>query len=80
MKKIIKSRPFPIILMAMSLMSILLFNGYDTNWVFINNTLGFPWFTTLLLSLMVLTLFSLTVLSALRVYKEYTKDRRGGRD
>lgn len=76
MKKIIKSRPFPIILMAMSLMSILLFNSYDTNWVFINNTLGFPWFTTLLLFLMVLTLFSLTVLSALRVYKEYTKDKK----
>lgn len=76
MKKIIKSKAFPIVLMVMSLMAILLFNSFDTNWVFINNTLGFTWFTTMLLSLMVLTLFSLTVLSAFRVYKEESKDKK----
>lgn len=76
MKKIIKSKAFPIVLMVMSLMAILLFNSFDTNWVFINNTLGFSWFTTMLLSLMVLTLFSLTALSALRIYKEENKNKK----
>lgn len=76
MKKLIKSRPLPIILMVMSLMAILLFNSLDTNWVFINNTVGFSGFTTILLFLMVLTLFSITALSALRVYKESFKDKK----
>ena len=76
MKKILKSKPFPIILMAMSLMSILLFNGFNVIWVFTNNTVGFSWFTTLLLALMVLTLLSLALLSALRVYKENIKEKK----
>lgn len=76
MKKIIKSKAFPIVLMVMSLMAILLFNSLDTNWVFVNNTVGFSGFTTILLFLMVLTLFFLTTLSALRVYKESFKDKK----
>ena len=76
MKKILKSKPFPIILMAMSLMSILLFNSFNVIWVFTNNTVGFSWFTTLLLALMVLTLLSLALLSALRVYKENIKEKK----
>ncbi len=76
MKKILKSRPLPIILMAMSIFSIWLYNGFATNWVFINNTVGISWFTTLLLCLMLLTLLSATTLSALRVYKEEAKNKK----
>ena len=70
MKKLLKSRPLPIILMAMSILSLWLFNGFDTNWVFMNNTVGISWFSTLLLCLMAVTLLAVTALSALRVYKE----------
>lgn len=79
MKKLIKSRPLPIILMAMSILSIWLFNGFDTNWVFMNNTVGLSWFSTLLLSLMVITLLATTSLSALRIYKENITDNKAYR-
>ena len=79
MKKLLKSRPLPIILMAMSILSIWLFNGFDTNWVFMNNTVGLSWFSTLLLSLMVITLLATTSLSALRIYKENITDNKAYR-
>ncbi len=79
MKKILKSRPLPIILMAMSIASVWLYHGFDTNWVFMNNTVGISWFSTLLLCIMLLTLFSTTALSALRVYKKDAESKKAYR-
>jgi len=79
MKKLLKSRPLPIVLMAMSILSVWLFNSFDTNWVFMNNTVGLGWFSTLLLCLMVITLLAAASLSALRVYKENVTDNKAYR-
>lgn len=79
MKKLLKSRPLPIVLMAMSILSLWFFNGFDTNWVFMNNTVGISWFSTLLLCLMVATLLSASALSALRVYKENITENKAYR-
>ena len=76
MKKLLKSRPLPIVLMAMSILSLWLFNSVDTNWIFINNTIGISWFTTMILILMLLTLFSSSALSALRVYKKDSQNKK----
>ena len=76
MKKLLKSRPLPIVLMAMSILSLWLFNSVDTNWIFINNTIGISWFTTMILILMLLTLFSSSALSALRIYKKDSQNKK----
>ena len=76
MKKLLKSRPLPIILMAMSILSLWLFNSVDTNWIFINNTLGISWFTTMVLILMFFTLLSASALSALRIYKKDSQNKK----
>ncbi|MBQ1966798.1 MAG: metallophosphoesterase [Clostridia bacterium] len=76
MKKLIKSRPLPIILMAMSILSLWLFKSVEINWIFINNTLGISWFTTLIMILMFFTLLSASALSAVRVYKKDSQNKK----
>ncbi len=76
MKKLLKSRPLPIILMAMSILSLWLFKSVEINWIFINNTLGISWFTTLIIILMFFTLLSASALSAVRVYKKDSQNKK----
>ena len=70
MKKILKSKPLPIITMILATLSVIMFNALNVSWVFMDNTVGMKGFSILLLSLMVAVMLTLTVFSALRVYKE----------
>ena len=70
MKKLLKSKLLPIITMILATLSVIMFNVLNVSWVFMDNTVGMTGFSILLLSLMVAVMLTLTVLSALRVYKE----------
>ena len=76
MKKILKSKALPIILMISSILAVIMFNSVNVMWVFMNNTVKIEGFATMLLGLMVINMLVLTILSALRVYKEEAKDKK----
>lgn len=75
MKKILKSKPLPIIMMALTILSVIMFNSVNVMWVFMNNTVGFDGFALILLGIMVVNMLVLTTLSALRVYKKKVTDK-----
>lgn len=65
---LLSSKILPVVFLAFSLISAILFRSFRTTWVFINITVRLEFFTVLLFVLIVLTALLLTVLSALRVY------------
>lgn len=69
MKKATGSTTLPIALLAMSVLSAILFRSVRTNWVFINITLGFEHFTVVLLAVMIFTCVLLGALSFTKVYR-----------
>lgn len=76
MKKILKSKSLPIILMISEILAVIMFNSFNVMWVFMNNTVKIDGFATMLLSLMAANMLVLTVLSALRVYKTDITDKK----
>lgn len=65
----LNSTVLPIFFLALSVISAILFRGAKTNWVFINVTVGFEFFTVVMLILMVLSSILFAALSAAKIYK-----------
>lgn len=75
MSKILKSKTLPFTSLIMAVISAVMFRSSKSNWVFIDQTIGFEDFSIMLLTLMIITALLLGILSALRLNSEkaYTK-------
>lgn len=65
----LKSPSIPVIFFAIMVIAAILFRASKTNWVFINVTVGFEFFTVVMLILMVLSAILFAALSAAKIYK-----------
>ena len=71
----LKSSALPIIFLAITVIAAILFRASKTNWVFINVTIGFEFFTVVILLLMALNAIILGGLSAAKIYKTSFADK-----
>ena len=72
----LKSSALPIIFLAITVIAAILFRASKTNWVFINVTIGFEFFTVVILLLMALNAILLGGLSAAKIYKTSFADKK----
>ena len=68
-KKAFKSTSLPVVLFVMAVLSAIFFRASRSNWVFINVTLNFEYFTVTVLCLMALAAIILGVLSYAKIKK-----------